>query len=107
MDGTTDVTRTMHFGKPNKEEIDAYSRVLMGNLDIQRLVWPAKSSIGGNDIDVLARRHLWSNFMDYGHGTGHGIGHFLNVHEGPHGISKYRSEPFVEGMIVTDGFFFF
>jgi Xaa-Pro aminopeptidase len=59
-DGTTDVTRTLHFtGKASPEEKDAYTRVLLGNLDIQKLVWPARNKISGADIDVLARRHLW------------------------------------------------
>ncbi|EGR31899.1 hypothetical protein IMG5_100490 [Ichthyophthirius multifiliis] len=102
LDGTTDVTRTLHFGNASNEEKDAYTRVLLGNIDVQRVQWPSKSLIAGSDIDVLARRHLWANYMDYGHGTGHGIGHFLNVHEGPHGISKYRNEPLLEGMIVSD-----
>ncbi|EAS02360.3 Xaa-pro aminopeptidase, putative (macronuclear) [Tetrahymena thermophila SB210] len=101
-DGTTDTTRTVHFGTPTDEEKDAYTRVLLGNLDIQRVQWPASSRIGGSDIDALARKYLWQKGLDYGHGTGHGVGHFLNVHEGPHGISKFRSEPLVEGMIVTD-----
>jgi len=102
LDGTTDTTRTTHFGNPTDEERDAYTRVLLGNFDIERLVFPNNGTIHGGDIDVLARRHLWAKGLDYGHGTGHGVGYFLNVHEGPHGISKYRTEPFVEGMIVTN-----
>lgn len=102
-DGTTDTTRTVHFTTPTDEEKDAYTRVLLGNLDIQRVQWPASSRIGGSDLDALARRYLWAAGLDFGHGTGHGVGHFLNVHEGPHGISKYRSEPLLEGMVVTDG----
>lgn len=86
--GTTDVTRTVHMGSPSDEEKDAYTRVLLGNLDIERLIWPKKNLITGSDIDILARRRLWQNYMDYGHGTGHGVGYFLNVHEGPTGISK-------------------
>lgn len=102
LDGTTDVTRTTHFGIPSAEEKDAYTRVLLGNLDVERVVIPNDGSHGGADIDVLARRHLWNAGLDYGHGTGHGVGHFLNVHEGPHGISKYRTIAFEEGMIVTN-----
>jgi len=102
LDGTTDVTRTTHFGTPTAEEKDAYTRVLLGNLDVERVVIPNDGSHGGADIDILARRHLWEAGLDYGHGTGHGVGHFLNVHEGPHGISKYRTQAFEEGMIVTN-----
>lgn len=101
LDGTTDVTRTYHFGNPTPEEKDAFTRVLLGNLDIERLQWPAGGLTGG-DIDVLARRHLWNKGLDYMHGTGHGVGHFLGVHEGPVGISKYNKTSFVAGMIVTN-----
>lgn len=59
LDGTTDVTRTMHFGTPKEEEKDAYTRVLMGNLDIESLIMPLKSKISGADIDSIARRWLW------------------------------------------------
>ena len=68
--------------------------MLLGNLDIERLQWPDKHKIHGGDMDVLARRWLWEAGLDYGHGTGHGVGYYLNVHEGPHGISKYRTEVF-------------
>lgn len=93
----------MHYGVPTEEEKDAYTRVLLGNFEIQRVQWPAASRIGGSDLDALARKFLWAKGLDYGHGTGHGVGHFLNVHEGPHGISKYRTEQLHEGMVVTDG----
>jgi Xaa-Pro aminopeptidase len=101
-DGTTDVTRTMHFGNPTQEEKNAYTRVLLGNLDVERLQYPANANIHGGDIDILARRWLWANGLDYGHGTGHGVGYFLNVHEGPNGISKYRTTPLVPGMVVSN-----
>jgi len=100
--GTTDVTRTVHMRTPTDEEKDAYTRVLLGNLDIERLLWPKKNKISGSDMDILARRRLWSNYMDYGHGTGHGVGYFLNVHEGPNGISKYRYSPMEHGNIVSN-----
>ena len=58
-DGTTDVTRTVHLKNPTDEEKEAYTRVLLGNLDVQRLIWPSKDNISGGDIDILARRHLW------------------------------------------------
>lgn len=58
-DGTTDVTRTVHFGTPTPEEKDAYTRVLLGNQDLRYVMWPKKNKIAGSDLDVLARRHLW------------------------------------------------
>jgi Xaa-Pro aminopeptidase len=102
LDGTTDVTRTFHFGNPTEQEKDAYTRVLLGNLDVERLIWPKDSDIHGGDIDVLARRRLWQKKLDYGHGTGHGVGHFEGVHEGPCGISKFNSTVFAPGMIVSN-----
>ena len=75
--------------------------MLLGNLDVERLKWPA-GKLHGGDIDVLARRHLWDKGLDYCHGTGHGVGHFLGVHEGPCAISKYNTTNFQTGMIVTD-----
>jgi Xaa-Pro aminopeptidase len=102
LDGTTDVTRTFHFGKPMQEEKDSYTRVLLGNLDVERVRWPKTANITGGDIDVLARRHLWSANKDYMHGTGHGVGYFLGVHEGPCGISKYNTTIFKPNMIVTN-----
>lgn len=102
LDGTTDVTRTFHFGNPTDKEKDAYTRVLLGNLDIERLRWPKKTPLHGGDIDVLARRHLWAHDLDYGHGTGHGVGYFQGVHEGPVGISKYNQTVFKPGMVVSN-----
>lgn len=66
---------------------DRYTRVLLGNLDLERLVWPRNKGIAGGHMDILARRRLWQVELDYGHGTGHGVGSYLNVHEGPQGIS--------------------
>jgi Xaa-Pro aminopeptidase len=74
--------------------------VLLGNLDLCRLKWPKGQA--GEDMDVLARRWLWAANLDYNHGTGHGVGYFLNVHEGPHGIGKHWSTPLEVGMHVTD-----
>ena len=73
----------------------------MGNLDIERLRWPA-GKLHGGDIDILARRHLWAVNKDYCHGTGHGVAYFGGVHEGPVGISKYNTTNFLTGMIVTN-----
>uniref|UniRef100_A0AAG5DP18 Xaa-Pro aminopeptidase n=1 Tax=Anopheles atroparvus TaxID=41427 RepID=A0AAG5DP18_ANOAO len=84
LDGTTDVTRTMHFGQPTAEEIRAFTHVLKGQIALGTAVFPRKMK--GQFLDTIARKALWDIGLDYGHGTGHGIGHFLNVHEGPMGI---------------------
>ncbi|XP_053678309.1 xaa-Pro aminopeptidase ApepP [Anopheles nili] len=84
LDGTTDVTRTMHFGQPTPEEIRAFTHVLKGQIALGTAVFPRK--VKGQFLDTIARKALWDIGLDYGHGTGHGIGHFLNVHEGPMGI---------------------
>ncbi|KAL1491213.1 hypothetical protein ABEB36_011846 [Hypothenemus hampei] len=84
-DGTTDVTRTLHFGTPTDYEKECYTRVLKGQLQLASRVFPTK--IKGNHLDSFAREFLWDVGLDYAHGTGHGIGHYLNVHEGPMGIS--------------------
>lgn len=78
-DGTTDVTRTLHFGEPTEEQKKAYTRVLIGSIQLSSLIFP--NDLMTDQIDVLARRPLWSTGNDYMHGTGHGIGHFLSVHE--------------------------
>lgn len=84
LDGTTDVTRTFHWAQEVHALIkDRYTRVLLGNLDLERLVWPKSKGIAGGHMDILARRRLWEVELDYGHGTGHGVGSYLNVHEGP------------------------
>ena len=79
-DGTTDVTRTIHLGKPTDFEREAYTRVLMGSIQLASLVFPV--DVPMNSIDVLARSPLWEAGLNYLHGTGHGVGAFLNVHEG-------------------------
>lgn len=94
IDGTTDVTRAFHFGNPTFEEKDAYTRVLLGNLDIERLKWPKSAQLTGVELDVLARRHLWKKGLEYHHGTGHGVGYFGSVHEGPVGISRLSKTVF-------------
>ncbi|EDS27496.1 xaa-Pro aminopeptidase 1 [Culex quinquefasciatus] len=83
-DGTTDVTRTMHFGTPSEQEINAFTHVLKGQIALGTAIFPRK--VKGQFLDTIARKALWDAGLDYGHGTGHGIGHFLNVHEGPMGI---------------------
>ncbi|KAH8307741.1 hypothetical protein KR044_011756 [Drosophila immigrans] len=84
LDGTTDVTRTLHFGQPTDFQKETYTRVLKGQLALGSTVFPTK--VKGQVLDVLARKSLWDIGLDYGHGTGHGVGHFLNVHEGPMGV---------------------
>jgi Xaa-Pro aminopeptidase len=70
-----------------------YTRVLMGNLEVEMCTFPDKRKYSGGDFDTLARMHLWAVGKDYGHGTGHGVGSCLNVHEGPIGISRGYKEP--------------
>lgn len=79
-----------------------YTRVLLGTLDLERIVWPSNSSFAGLDFDVLARKNLWQVGKDYRHGTGHGVGSYLCVHEGPQGISRRNDVKLVEGMVVSD-----
>nr|XP_019048432.1 xaa-Pro aminopeptidase [Kwoniella bestiolae CBS 10118]OCF27362.1 xaa-Pro aminopeptidase [Kwoniella bestiolae CBS 10118] len=99
--GTTDVTRTFHFGTPTEEEKRAFTRVLQGHIALDTVVFPQ----GTTGKDILARRALWSDGMDYRHGTSHGIGSFLNVHEGPQGVGQrpaYNDVPLVEGMVISN-----
>lgn len=79
-DCTTDITRTLHFGEPNDEEVSAYTRVMQGSVNLASMVFP--DGILPNILDVEARLPLWRVGLDYGHGTGHGIGYYLSVHEG-------------------------
>ncbi|KAK0094937.1 hypothetical protein PV326_009585 [Microctonus aethiopoides] len=97
LDGTTDVTRTLHFGEPTQEQKEAYTRVLIGSIQLASLVFP--NDLTTNQLDVLARSPLWSVGNDYMHGTGHGIGHFLSVHESPILLS-YMNDG---GLVFTDG----
>ena len=102
-DGTTDTTRTVHFGTPTAFEKEAFTRVLKGVIALDSAKFPKNTT--GIQLDTLARMNLWKVGLDYRHGTGHGVGHFLNVHEGPHSISFRRGssdEPLKPGMTVTD-----
>jgi len=102
-DGTTDVTRTVHFGTPTDHEKECFTRVLKGHIALASAVFPNKTK--GHCIDSLARQYLWQVGLDYLHGTGHGVGSFLNVHEGPCGISwrVYPNDPGLQvGMILSD-----
>ena len=99
-DGTTDITRTLPIGTPGEQEKAAFTRVLQGMIAISRLRWPA--GMAGRDLDVLARYPLWLVDQDYAHGTGHGVGVALCVHEGPQRLSKVSEVPFKPGMIVSN-----
>jgi len=101
MDGTTDVTRTVAIGKPNAEMRDRFTRVLKGHIALARAVFPHGTS--GAQLDALARKPLWDVGLDYDHGTGHGVGSYLNVHEGPQRISKHPSNVALQpGMVVSN-----
>jgi Xaa-Pro aminopeptidase len=86
LDGTTDITRTLAVGTPGEEERERFTLVLKGHIALARAVFPAGTT--GSQLDVLARQALWSAGLDYDHGTGHGVGSFLSVHEGPQRVSK-------------------
>lgn len=101
LDGTTDITRTVALGPVTEEQRRVYTLVLKGHLQLQFCRFPRGAS--GTQIDAFARRDIWRAGLNYMHGTGHGVGSFLNVHEGPHQIRmEYKPAPLVEGMTVTD-----
>ncbi|PCI29447.1 MAG: peptidase M24 [SAR324 cluster bacterium] len=101
LDGTTDITRTFNFGTLTEEERRDYTLVLKGNIRLAKSRF--KRGTCGFQLDVLARESMWEWGIDYGHGTGHGVGFCLNVHEGPHSISqKPVDTPLEPGMLVTD-----
>ena len=99
-DGTTDITRTMAIGEPTDEMRDRYTRVLKGHIAISRAVFPKGAS--GAQLDSFARAPLWQAGLDFDHGTGHGIGSYLSVHEGPQRISKLGTTPLEPGMILSN-----
>ncbi|MDX7950458.1 aminopeptidase P family protein [Lichenihabitans sp. Uapishka_5] len=99
-DGTTDITRTVVVGKPTAEMRDRFTRVLKGHIALARAVFPV--GVSGAQLDTLARQFLWSAGLDFDHGTGHGIGSYLSVHEGPQRIAKSGTTPLVEGMILSN-----
>ncbi len=101
LDGTTDVTRTVAIGTPSAEHRDRFTRVLKGHIALARARFPKGTT--GAQLDALARQFLWQAGLDYDHGTGHGVGSYLNVHEGPQRISKFPSTAGLEpGMIVSN-----
>jgi Xaa-Pro aminopeptidase len=99
-DGTTDVTRTIAIGEPTDEMRDRFTRVLRGHIAIARAAFPDGTS--GAQIDVFARQFLWQAGIDFEHGTGHGVGSYLSVHEGPARISKLGTTPLKRGMILSN-----
>ena len=98
--GTTDVTRVIAVGKPSAEMIENFTRVLKGHIALARAKFPLGTS--GAQLDVLARSHLWQAGLNYDHGTGHGVGSFLSVHEGPCAISKRSNQELLPGMILSN-----
>jgi Xaa-Pro aminopeptidase len=101
LDGTTDVTRTVAIGIPSAEMRDRFTRVLKGHIAIALTRFPKGTT--GSQLDALARRALWERGLDYDHGTGHGVGSYLGVHEGPQRISKMPStQALLPGMIVSN-----
>ena len=99
-DGTTDVTRTVAIGAPTAEMRDRFTRVLRGHIAIARAKFPDGTT--GAQIDTLARQFLWQAGIDFEHGTGHGVGSYLSVHEGPARISKLGTTPLKRGMILSN-----
>jgi Xaa-Pro aminopeptidase len=99
-DGTTDITRTVIVGEPTEEMKDRFTRVLKGMIDVSRIRFPKGTC--GSQIDVLARQSLWAAGLDYDHGTGHGVGSYLSVHEGPARINKSDRTPLEPGMILSN-----
>ena len=93
-EGTTDITRTVHYGTPTKKEKEMYTRVLLGNLSLERLLFKKGKKLA--NLDCIPRSYLNMVGEDYMHGTSHGVGHFLNVHEGPYG------QPLTPGYIMTN-----
>ena len=100
LNGTTDVTRVLVHGKPTKDMKTKYTIVLKGHLSFSNLLFP-KGTLG-KEIDCVARVSLWENEMDYPHGTGHGVGFYSNVHEGPISISRTNSHELKPGMVISN-----
>jgi Xaa-Pro aminopeptidase len=100
LDGTTDITRTIAVGRPTKEMCARFTQVLQGHIAIATARFPEGTR--GIDLDPLARRALWQAGADYDHGTGHGIGSYLSVHEGPQSISKRGMQALKPGMIISN-----
>ena len=101
LDGTTDITRTIALGPVTEEQKKIYTLVLKGHIQIELCKFPSGAS--GTQLDILARNAMWREGLNYLHGTGHGVGTYLNVHEGPHQFRmEWKPAPLVEGMTITD-----
>ena len=101
LDGTTDITRTIALGPLTEEQKRVYTLVLKGHIQVELCKFPSGTS--GTQLDILAREAMWREGLNYLHGTGHGVGSYLNVHEGPHQLRmEWKPAPLVEGMTVTD-----
>ena len=100
LDGTTDITRTVAVGDPGAFAAECFTRVLQGVIAISRARWPR--GLAGRDLDPLARYTLWLAGQDFNHGTGHGVGAFLSVHEGPQRLSRISEVPLEPGMILSN-----
>lgn len=101
LDGTTDITRTLALGSLTDEQRFVYTQVLKSHIQLEMLKFPRGAS--GTQLDAVARQNLWREGLNYMHGTGHGVGSYLNVHEGPHQIRmEYKPAPMLPGMTVTD-----
>ena len=101
LDGTTDITRTISLGVPTSDQMHNYTCVLKGHIALDQIIFPEGTS--GAQMDILARQFLWQKGLNYGHGTGHGVGYFLNVHEPPQGYSPARNTvPLIEGMLSSN-----
>ena len=100
LDGTTDVTRTVALGAPLPEHRDRFTRVLRGHIALATATFPRGTT--GAQLDALARQFLWRAGLDYDHGTGHGVGCHLSVHEGPQRIARAGDAPLEPGMVVSN-----
>ena len=100
LDGTTDITRTVAIGTAPPEAVAPFTRVLAGMIDMSRIRFP--EGIAGAHLDVLARAALWVAGQDYDHGTGHGVGAYLGVHEGPHGLARRATTPIEAGVVLSN-----
>ncbi|CAB4045077.1 Hypothetical predicted protein [Paramuricea clavata] len=105
LDGSTDVTRTVHFGTPSADQKSAFTRVLIGQIDLAMAFFPYGTY--GRAVDILARQALFRNGWNYRHGTGHGIGSYLYIHEGPgritSGCPAAYEKPLEIGFVLSDG----
>ncbi|MDE6490533.1 MAG: M24 family metallopeptidase, partial [Muribaculaceae bacterium] len=101
LDGTTDITRTVALGTPTAQEKRDFTLVMKGHIALGSMIFPAGTR--GDQLDAIARQYLWKNGLSYLHGTGHGVGHFLNVHEGPQSIRLNHVDiPLTPGMITSN-----